>query len=141
MKMRDKRLDTEKYCTLKNKLYRVYVKDLENPNDKYIERMYEAIAPYAAEIPSVGEIVDDTIEFPYDKELSDFFYRNRYMKLNDLVLTASNLFGIDSTLVLSKINEYTLYGYHELLYGDVFDKTAISKLSNIYLERNKEKSK
>ena len=141
MKTRDARLTTENYVTLKNKLYRVYVSDLEKPEDKKIERMYKAIAPYMEEMPVVKEIVNDTIEFPYDRELSDFFYRNKNMKLNDLVLTASNLFDIDTDLVISKMNEYTLYEYHNLLCGDIFDTVAIGKITRHYREQNKEKSK
>lgn len=141
MKSRDARLTTENYVTLKNKLYRVYVSDLEKPEDKKIERMYKAIAPYMEEMPVVKEIVNDTIEFPYDRELSDFFYRNKNMKLNDLVLTASNLFDIDTNLVISKMNEYTLYEYHNLLYGDIFDSVSIGKITSYYRVQNREKNK
>ena len=139
MKAKDKVLNIKKYATLKNKIYTIYINDIENPEDDKIKKLYDAIEPF--NIPSVKEIVDDTIEFPYDKELASFLHRNQNMKINDFILTASNLFGIDTELVVSKIREYLSYNYIDLLDKGLIDNEKVNKISNLYLERNKEKSK
>ena len=139
MKVKDKRLNSEKYAKLKSKVYKIYLDDVKNPDGNKIERLYNEIEKY--NIPSVKEIVDDTIEFPYDKDLFDFFKRNETMKLNDFILTTSNLFGIDTELVVSKIREYTSYDYHKLLDEGKINKEYVDEISKLYLERNKEKSK
>ena len=139
MKVKDNRLDSKKYATLKSKIYKIYLDDLKHPEENKIERLYASIEPY--NIPSVKEIVDDTLEFPYDKDLFDFFKRNETMKLNDFILTTSNLFGIDTELVVSKIREYTSYDYHKLLDEGKINKEYVYEISKLYLERNKEKSK
>ena len=139
MKVKDARIDSTKYAMIKNKVYRIYINDVLYPEDNKIAKLYDAIEKY--DIPAFHEIVDDTIEFPYDKELYAFYKRNLSMKIHDFILTASNIFGIDSELVVSKIREYNAYDFDELVKDGLIDSKYVDTISNMYIERNKEKNK
>ena len=139
MKVKDRRLDSFKYAELKNNIYKIYLSDIENPEGNKIEKLFSSIERFNCE--SLNEIVGDTIEFPYDKELFDFYKRNSSMKVNDFIMTASNIFGIDTELVASKIREYLAYDFNKLLSDGLINSDYVNQISNLYLKQNKEKSK
>ncbi len=138
MYARDSRLTPDKYALLKTKIYKIYLSDIEEPGKNKISRLYTVLEDCG--IPCVMEILDDTIEFPYDKELADFFNRNRKMTAHDLISTASNLYGIDDKLVISKLREYLYYDFIKLLDENKIDQDAVNELSELYLDKNKEKN-
>ena len=131
MRLKDSRLTSDKYVKLKNKIYRIILSDREHPELDKIPRLYQALSD--CKIESVMEIVNDTIEFPYDKELFELLEKNTTMARHDFEKTASNLLGIDSNLVASKLNEYIFYDYGRLLSENQLDNDMINSLSNIYL--------
>ena len=134
MKKERRKLPINVYIELKNELYKQYIIDIRHPELNRIEEMFKELEQYSE--PVLDTIVGDTIEFPFDKELTDFFERNRKMGLNELATTACNIFGIDLDLVASKIKEYSIYNYHKLLQDGSINPEYVDELSQIYLDRN-----
>ena len=138
MKSRDSRLTPEKYAELKNMIYERYLSDIEHPERDEIPKLYKELENCG--IPAVLEVLGDTIEYPFDKELSEFFNRNKKMKAHDFVLTASNLYGIGEDLVVSKIREYLYYDYSKLLRENMINQDLVLQLSELYLNKNQGKN-
>ncbi len=135
MRLRDSRLTYDKYAKLKNKIYKIILSDREHPECEKIPRLYKVLEECG--IPSVLEVLDDTVNFPYDKELFELFKNNTTMTRHDFEKTASNLLGISSELVASKLNEYIFYDFGRLLKENQIDNEIVNSLSNIYLEEIK----
>ena len=140
MKKKDSRLTKEKYAQLKNRIYKIYLSDIEHPEENKIEKMFAAIAKFNNE--TLNEIVADTVEFPFDKELFAFYKRNLSMSLDDFVVTMSNLFGITQELAVSKIREYMSYNFENLENAGLIDKEYVDGISALYVKlNNKSKNK
>ena len=139
MKKKDAKLTEAKYAELKNRVYKIYLYDLYHPEENKIQDLFVAASKLNNE--SVNEIVGDTIEFPYDKELYDFYNANKSLNVNDLILKISEKFGIDNELIISKIREYTFYRFDKLLDDNLLNKDYVSEISRLYMTRNEEKNK
>ena len=100
MRIKASELTSAKYAELKNKIYKIYLMNIENPEDDKISRLYAELGKVAMrrkELPmfkerdemmeSVMEIVDDTLAFPYDNELIEKHkdYKERILEVTEKI--------------------------------------------------------
>ena len=74
MRKSDSRITSAVYAQLKNDIYRIFLANIQKPEDNKIERMYAAVGKF--NIESLDEITRDTVEFPFVKELFSYYKDN-----------------------------------------------------------------
>ena len=139
MKLVDTIITDTEYAQLKNGMYSVYLQDIKENSDSKRKELINEIAEIGSS--TLNEFASDTINFPFDKELFEFYKKNGHMKINDFVITASNLFNISVELVASKIREYVRYDFNKLYSDGLINKELVGELSELYIAEKKEKNK
>lgn len=134
--MSSRELRELKYSELKNDIYRIYLEEVQSPTGNINDRFMAAINKAGKEFINIAE---DTIKFPFDKELYDFYKSNLNLNLNDFVTNMSTTFDLSIELTTSKIKEYVNYDFNKLVSTGKIKKDLVDGMTSIYNQKEERK--
>ncbi len=130
--MKISKLSVQKYAEFKTALYKLYLKNIDNPNKNYfLRKRVELNEKYHSEY--LNQLFDSTVAFPFDLELSNYLYGKNLSK--ETFKEASIKLGIDESLIKTKIQEYMNYNISYINGIGLIDQEVVGKLSEVYATR------
>ena len=125
------------YAVFKEYAYRVYLLGKEKNDSGIIDR-YKEFVHNKYNDPRFDKILENTMSFPYDKELFDYL-KVRKLGPDDLE-NAMNLFDISYELLVDKINEFVTYSYSKAIDKGLISRKYVFELSNVYMDEKFKKT-
>ena len=132
------KLSKEKYAELKERVYKIYLYDINNPGTNVIKSKREAL-DLKYHDDDLNKLYDNTIACPFDLELYNHLYGMSLSEEN--YLSTQEKFGISKKLIQDKIKEYVNYNISNINGTGSIDEAVIMELSRIYAEKQEKSNK